>query len=238
MNRQYAFKDENTVFVSNEKGNLTEEKFTTNFDEIKIQENVIEELEKILKELDNQKNINRRYRLIYKVLKKIVRALILIISGILVVFSASLEIPFISIMVMVMVMILFCEGVVYTVAKENEEEYHFYELKTLCLEKYLEKENEKLSNLHKESKLCKEQETKTTFVEINDKEQLNNIKTYLEALKQYEKDITRQAKIYAKGKWELEEKEKIENNGLDADAFAEYLNEYNTNKLTRNKKVS
>lgn len=242
MNRQYAFKDENTVFVSNEKGNLTEEKFTTNFDEIKIQENVVEEIENNLKMVSNSKE---KWVDNMKSSKKLMKL------GPFLGISAGASVALVGSLLQWSFDILSClrtislglafgtifTALIYSEYRVEKKHFNLAHFQSYFLGKDLERENKKLQELREKCEPIQHKE-ENSIVQINDRKQLEELKTYFECLRKYGEDLPRQASLYAHGLWEEKQKEQIANDGLDTIAFAEYLNEYNTNKLTRNKKIS
>lgn len=241
MNKEYAIKDEKTIIVSDENGTLKEKENTSNKDEILIQENVIELVEKKLEEVSGEKEKTLKFKKIYKKLMKIFLAVMGISGGLFLalyngflgifptmqLYTATLDI------IVLILGFLFesssCIG--YSTTKKTVEETDF---QSYFLEKDLERENKKLQELYKNSEYNQHKE-ENSIVQINDRERLQKLRIYLENLQQLSEEIPRYAYSYARGKWE---KEEIEKSGLDTDLFENYLIEYNTDKLTRNKKVS
>ncbi len=237
MNRQYVFKDENTVFVSNEKGELKERDNVSNKDKIFVQENVIEEIKnhlvKIIIPYEN-KTVQKILK-IYYIIVTGAGSIVLIDNLRLFILDHQKYIENIgknkldvnAILIMIAFQIAYVR-----IKKDRESEIfqkYFLNLK-------LDSENKKLEELYINSEPVRTIEN--NIVKVNDQKQLEQLRNYFKVLKHYSKKISKQAKIYANGLWEEKQKEQIAKDGLDTNAFAGYLNEYNTNKLTRNKKVS
>ncbi len=242
MNKEYAFKDENIVFVSNEKGELKEEKYTTNFNKVKIQENTVEEIENNLKKENNSKKqwLEQMESLIK--LMKLMPFLGISAGFVLALMVSMLHWSFdiLSCLGCILAGFGFAScGVVlnyteYRIAKKHFNIAHF---QSYFLKKDLERENKKLQELYEKSEPIQHKE-ENRIVQIDDKKELRQLKIYFELLRHYGEDLPNQLNLYANGLWEMQEKEDIEKVGLNADLFAQYLNEYNTRKLMKDKQVS
>lgn len=112
------------------------------------------------------------------------------------------------------------------------------ELQSYFLEKEIPKKEQELERLKKNSQKIEISNKQLDIVKVDDRETLIKLREYFEKLRIYGSKIEKVADKYATGFWTEEDKEKVQNDGINSDLFESYLIEYNTRKLMKGKKTS
>lgn len=234
------------LIVSNEKGSLTERELTLKFYEVFRKEN---DIEIIRNELNTINNEIKNYHIKVEEYKKKCRQGLLAILGLM--FGINILLYFLIPNLYVIENIkniifstVFAGSYCSLFPLINFLNYNDYkrklklnEFQKRFLDKRLFQEQDNLQRLYMTSKSLTSN-LKNAKVQIEDRKQLQNLRNYFEKLRIYGSKIEKIADKYARGFWTEEDKEKVQNDGINPDLFENYLIEYNTCKLMKGKKTS
>lgn len=240
MNIEYvANKDE--AIVSNEKGELKIKDYTSNFDETRKKENEVEIIQNRFRFINNE--ISQCQTKMAEKKKNIKKGLLAVVGtmvGVNVLFYYAADI---YVMENIIIATLFGGGFVslypllmFLNYKTLQNKLDAMNFQKYFLDKKLYQSQSELQALYLNGKMIMIEEKKK--IKIEDREGMQKLKEYFQKLQQYGNNISKEAYYYARGSWETKEQEKIASDGLDTELFASYLNEYNTRKLMKRKKVS
>lgn len=245
MNQYYAICG-NEAKVIDENDNKTPREVTENFNAILIKENEKEEMEYQLEKAYNTIKEDK------KELKKLKKLMLLFpfgsaFIGLFVSLIGSLAYLdlsyFFSEGIFVGVSLFFLLGIFLSYAIGDDFYLHYKkclniaELQSYFLEKEIPKKEQELERLKKNSQKIFSNK-QLDILKVDDRETLINLRNYFEKLRIYGSKIEKISNKYARGFWTEEDKEKVQNDGINSDLFESYLIEYNTRKLMKGDKVS
>lgn len=246
MNLYYAIYG-NEAKIIDENENKTTREVTKNFHETLIKENEIEEMENQLEEAN--KTINEEKEIInhnnsckkYELLKGLFFGLLsgTCISWVIVLMTMELDVIYFLGIILISALTGggMCLSKCFEYNKVAKRKLHVAELQTYFLEKEIPLKKQELEELKQNDKKL-ETPIKQGMEKVDDKKVLIRLRKHLDKLKQYGKTLPELADKYAEGFWGEEDRENVQNDGIDADLFEQYLIEYNTRKLMKGKRAS
>ncbi len=120
----------------------------------------------------------------------------------------------------------------------SKKSLHITELQSFYLKRVILKKKQELEELKESNQKIEVVEEESEIKETEDRTYLQNLRNHLETLKRYNKSfIEYEADKYARGFWGVEDKERVIEDGLDAKIYEDYLIEYNTRKLMKDKRT-
>lgn len=245
MNKECMI-NEDILIVSNENGALSERELTLKFYEVFKKENDVEIIRNELNKINNE---IKNYHIKVEEYKKKCRRGLFATLGLM--FGINILLYFIipnlyiienikNIVFSTIFIGSYCSlfpMINFSNYKNYKRKLKSNEFQKHLLDKRLFQEQDNLQRLYMTSKSLTSN-LKNAKVQIEDREQLQNLRNYFEKLRIYGSKIEKVADKYARGFWTEEDKEKVQNDGINPDLFESYLIEYNTRKLMKGKKVS
>lgn len=129
-------------------------------------------------------------------------------------------------------------GLQLSIRNELKPDLQSAKLTSYFLEKEISLKQQELEILKEKSQKIEISEKQLGIEKVDDREILLKLREYLEQLEKYGKTLPKQANKYARGFWNEEDREKVQNDGINAGLFESYLDEYNTRKLLKGKRAS
>lgn len=236
MNKEYIYID-GKVIIKDEKGNHTPVEYYDNLDEVLIQENVIETIEKRISTLENKSNEYKEtkyfpYSIIAEPLLTLIGVPVLISLSGLNVFTTTAYTSFGTMNLAVVIGTISCiigipVAVCYELGMYSQHKTRLKKAKGIdseleFLKVQLKHEKEKLIELT-EAKKRNNENKEFRVVEVNDLERLNKLASWLDLYYDLGYDLEKYYKYYQKGKLDSKLGKRYNENGIEA--AKEYLEE-------------
>ena len=240
MNKYFVVFNNDTKVIT-DKGIITED-ITNNIGDILIKENELEEMEKKLKDILENKKESERNIVFYKDLwvKIYLMAIGMFVTsaGIIQLFNGAFNLSIFLFSVLAGIF----SGFIFNLGPHEDYKVCLKEKKVLDLQEYyleqeIPKKGVELELLREKSKLLENKEENAKIEKIEDREVLLRLKNNLESLKEIGLKTDKYAKKYANGLWNERDKQAIEKTGIDTEMIENYLESYNILKLEKGKKI-